>query len=407
MMEPVKDASAPLLAGVTVLDFSRVLAGPYCTRLLSDLGARVIKVERPGEGDETRRGFRQVDPARSDQATYFIRCNAGKQSVGVDLAHPEGRGVALDLARRADVLVENFLPGVMAKLGLDYAAVSAIRPDIVYCSISGYGQTGPLSAQPAFALLISAVSGLMHLEQQGDAMPQPPYLQAADVLAGTHAFGAISAALLRRGRTGEGAHLDVSMLETLVAAEDITFGSVLNGGEEYPGPRAGMIVHAIGGRHLALQYVGGPQLWSRLAGAMGRPELATDPRFATPAARREHWPLIRTLVGGWLDGFSTIEAAMDVLRGARVPCAPVLAPREVATLPHLAERAAFPVVPHPTVGEVRVTATPFHVDGAPVTPSGGAPHRVGENTRSVLRQVLDYPEGRIDALVKSGVIVAP
>lgn len=280
-----------------MLDFSRVLAGPYCTRLLADLGARVIKVERPGEGDETRRGFMQIDAARSDQATYFLRINAGKLSVAIDLAHPDAKAVVFDLVRRADVVVENFLPGVMAKLGLDYAALAAVRPDVVYCSISGYGQTGPLSGAPAFALLISAISGLMHLEQQGDATPRPPYLQAADVLSGTHAFGAIVAALLRRGRTGEGAHLDVSMLETLVAAEDVTFGSVLNGGEEYPGPRSGMIVHGIGGRHLALQYVGAPQLWSRLATAMGRPELATDPRFATPAARREHWPMIRTIVG--------------------------------------------------------------------------------------------------------------
>jgi len=390
-----------------VLDFSRVLAGPYCTRLLADLGARVIKVERPGEGDDTRRGFTQVDPARTDQATYFIRVNAGKQSVGVDLARPEGRAVALDLVRHADVLVENFLPGVMARLGLDYAAVKAVRPDIVYCSISGYGQTGPLKGQPAFALLINAVSGMMYLEQQGDPAPRPGYLQAADVLAGTHAFGAISAALARRGRTGEGAHLDVSMLETLVAAEDITFGSVLNGGGEYPGPRAGMIVHAIGERHLALQYVGGPELWARLCGAMGRPELAKDPRFATPAARREHWPLIRTMVTEWLDGFTTIEAVMEVLRTARVPCAPVLSPSEVAALPHLAARDAFPTIAHPTAGKVRVTATPFHVDGASVSPAGPTPHRVGEHTRSVLREMLDYPEERIDDLLKRGAIALP
>lgn len=390
-----------------MLDFSRVLAGPYCTRLLADLGARVIKVERPGEGDETRRGFMQIDAARSDQATYFLRINAGKLSVAIDLAHPDAKAVVFDLVRRADVVVENFLPGVMAKLGLDYAALAAMRPDVVYCSISGYGQTGPLSGAPAFALLISAISGLMHLEQQGDATPRPPYLQAADVLSGTHAFGAIVAALLRRGRTGEGAHLDVSMLETLVAAEDVTFGSVLNGGEEYPGPRSGMIVHGIGGRHLALQYVGAPQLWSRLATAMGRPELATDPRFATPAARREHWPMIRTIVGEWLDGFATIEAAMDVLRAERVPCAPVLEPREVVIHPQMTARGAFPAVPHPTRGEVRITASPFHVDGAPVAPAGGAPYRVGEHTRAVLREVLGYPDERIEALTKCGAIAMP
>ena len=399
--------TTPLLDGLTVLDFTRVLAGPYCTRLLADLGARVIKVERPGEGDEMRRGFLQLDPERTDQSTYFIRINAGKQSIGIDLAHPDAKPLVFDLVRRADVVVENFLPGVMAKLGLDYAAVAAVRPDVVYCSISGYGQTGPLSDAPAFALLINAISGLMHLEQQDDPAPRPGYLQAADVLAGTHAFGAILAALVRRGRTGMGARLDVSMLEALVAAEDISYGGVLNGGAEYPGPRPGMIVHRIGERYLAVQTVGAPQLWARITGAMGRKDLVTDPRFATPAARREHWGELRPIVTAWLDGFAAVEAAIEALRAARVPCAPVLAPAEVAEHPHMAARHAFPTVPHPTRGEVRVTATPFHVDHAPVRPAGSAPYRVGEHTRVVLREVLGYADERIDALTRCGAIEMP
>src|SRR3990167_4697168 len=280
---------ADLLADVTVLDFTRVLAGPYCTRLLADLGARVIKIERPGEGDEMRRGYMQLEEGRADQSTYFIRVNAGKRSVAIDLAHPKGRGVVLDLARRGDVVVENFLPGVVQKLRCDWATLRAVRPHLVYCSISGYGQTGPLRHHQAFAHVINAISGVMHLEQQDDPAPRLGYLQTADVLAGTHAFGAILAALWRRARTGQGAYLDVSMLECLVAADDITYGAVLNGGEEYPGPRPGMILHGIGGRYVAVQTVGAPQLWPRLVAALGRPELATDPRFATPLARREHW----------------------------------------------------------------------------------------------------------------------
>jgi CoA:oxalate CoA-transferase len=394
----------PLLDGLRVLDFTRVLAGPYCTRLLADLGARVIKVERPAEGDDTRRGYWQLDPERSDQGTYFIRINAGKQSVAIDLAHPEARPVVFDLVRAADVLVENFLPGVMARLGLDYAAVSAVQPGLVYCSISGYGQTGPLSNAPAFAHLIGAISGLMYLEQQGDPAPRPAYLQAADVLAGTHAFGAILAALMRRGRTGAGARLDVSMLEALVAAEDLSYGGVLNGAAEYPGPRPGMIVHRIGARYLALQTVGAPQLWARITATMGRPELLTDPRFATPVARRERWAEIRSMIVAWLDGFASVEAAVDTLRAARVPCAPVLSPAEVAEHPHMAARQAFPTIPHPTRGEVRITATPFHVDMAPVRPAGGAPYRVGEHTRAVLRDVLGYAEERIAELGASGAI---
>ena len=396
-----------LLDDVTVLDFTRVLAGPYCTRLLADLGAQVIKIERPGEGDEMRRGFLQLDPERTDQSTYFIRINAGKRSVAIDLAHPDARPLVLDLVRRADVVVENFLPGVMAKLGLDHAALAAVKPDLVYCSISGYGQTGPLSTAPAFALLISAISGLMHLEQQDDPAPRPGFLQAADVLAGTHAFGAILAALLRRARTGEGARLDVSMLEALVAAEDVSYGGVLNGAGPYLGPRPGMIVHRIGERYVAVQTVGAPQLWARITTAMGRGDLVTDPRFATPVARREHWPSLRPIITGWLDGFPTVDAAIDALRAARVPCAPVLSPGEVAEHPHMAARHAFPAVPHPTRGEVRITATPFHVDHTPVTPAGAAPYRVGEHTHEVLQDVLGYDKAHIDDLETRGIISSP
>ncbi len=395
------------LDGVTVLDLTRVLAGPYCTRLLADLGARVIKIERPGEGDEMRKAFLQLEEGRSDQSAYFARWNAGKLSVGIDLAHPDARAVVADLARRADVVVENFVPGVVARLGCDYATLRTLKPDLVYCSISGFGQTGPLASWPAFAHIINAVSGVMELERQGEPEPHLTYFQSADVLAGTHAFGAIVAALFRRARTGEGAYLDVSMLEAVVATEDITFGSVLNGGDAYPGPRAMMVVHRLGDRHLALQFTGAPELWPRLVRLMDRPELATDPRFATPTARREHWPALRAIVGAWLDRFKSVDDALAALGAARVPCAPVLTPAEVAAHPHLAERGAFPVVPHPGRGTVRVTGAPFHLDGRPVGPHEGPPYRVGEHTRAVLRDVLRYDEARIAGLVAAGALALP
>jgi CoA:oxalate CoA-transferase len=397
-------AVTPLLEDLTVLDFTRVLAGPYCTRLLADLGARVIKIERPGEGDEMRRGFMQLDDGRTDQATYFVRINAGKHSVALDLAHPLAREVVRDLTLRSDVVVENFVPGVVTRLGCDYAALSAIKSDIVYCSISGFGQTGPLRSMQAFAHIIQAVSGVMHLEQQGDPAPRVNYLQTADVLAGTQAFGAILAALWRRARTGRGAYLDVAMLECLVAAEDITFGSVLNGGEEYPGPRPGMVIHALGGRSFAMQTVGAPQLWPRLLESMKQPELANDPRFATPASRREHWPALRAIVTAWLDTFASAEEALSALTAARLPGAPVLSPREVAAHPHLAEREFFPDVPHPTRGRVGVNAIPFRVDGERPKPAGGAPYRAGEHTRAVLTEVLGYDATRVEGLRKAGAV---
>jgi CoA:oxalate CoA-transferase len=304
----------------------------------------------------------------------------------------------------SDVVVENFLPGVMAKLGCDYAALAAVKPDLVYCSISGFGQTGPLRRSPAFAHIVAALSGLMHLERQDRPQPLPPYLQAADVLAANHAFGAIVAALFRRARSGQGAHLDVSMLEALIGAEDITFGAVLNEGEEYPGPRIGMIVHRIGDRYVALQTVGAPDLWNRLVVALGQPGLATDPRFATRMARRDHWPDLRHIVGRWLDGFKSVDDAVAALSAARLPCAVVLTPAEVVAHPHLGERGAFPAIPHPTRGEVHVTGSPFRLDGEAVGPRAAAPYHVGEHTRAVLADVLGYSGDRIDALLAAGVI---
>jgi crotonobetainyl-CoA:carnitine CoA-transferase CaiB-like acyl-CoA transferase len=396
--------AVPLLDGITVLDFTRVLAGPYCTRLLADLGARVIKVERPGEGDDTRRGYIQLEEGRADQASYFVRINAGKLGIALDLSNPRGREVVLDLARVADVAVENFVPGVAARIGCDYAALARVRPDIVYCSISGFGQTGPLRDTPAFHHIINAMSGIMHLERQTDPKPRVGYLQAADVLAGTHAFGAILAGLVRRGRTGGGAYLDVSMLEAMIAAEDVTYGAIINGGEVYPGPRGGMVVHTLEGGDLAMQTVGGPQLWARLCKTMKRPDLADDLRFATPLARRQNWPALRDLIVAWLDGYGSCARALEALRAARLPGAPVLSPLEVVAHPHLQARRAFPEIPHPGRGKVRVTGTPFQVDGQPTGPAAGAPYRIGEHTRQVLGDVLGYETTKIDELARAGAI---
>jgi crotonobetainyl-CoA:carnitine CoA-transferase CaiB-like acyl-CoA transferase len=402
----VSSADELLLAGITVVDFTRVLAGPYGTRMLADLGARVIKIERPGEGDEIRHTVLQLDPKRTDQSSYFARLNAGKQSIAIDLAHPQARDVVLDLVRNADVVVENFSPGVMARYGLDEAALRALRPDLVYCSISGFGQTGPLSSMQAYAHLINAISGMMDLDRGDEPKPRVAYLQAADVLAGAHAFGAICAALVRRGRNGRGAYLDVSMLECLVAADDITYGALLNGGTVQRQPRIGMVVHAIGGRYLAMQSAGAPHLWSRLVALIGRPELATDPRFATLIARRANWPALLQILRDWLNGFDSVDEAVKTLSAARIPAVPMLSPEEVVEHPQMAARSAFPEIDHPARGRVRVTALPFHIDGHPVAPGGPAPYRVGQHTHQVLTE-LGYSAERIEALQSLQVIEIP
>ena len=395
------------LTGITILDLTRVLAGPYCTRLLADLGAHVIKVERPGDGDDQRRNYLQVEPGRKDQSTYFIRVNAGKESVAVDMSRPEGQAVIHDLGKHADVMVENFMPGVVAKLRCDYETMRALKPDLIYCSISGFGQTGPWRARPAFAHIINAVSGLMHLEQGDEPAPRGSNLQAADVLAANHAATAILGAIIRRDRTGKGAHLDVSMLEALVGADSVTYAAVLNGGEEHGNPRPGMIVAPIGDRYVAMQFVGAEHLWPRFLAVMGRPELERDERFDTSDKRRENWGELRKIADAWLATFPSVDAALEVLSAARIPCAPVLRPAEVIATPHLAEREFFPEVPHPTRAGVRVTASPYHLDGAPVHPRSGPPYRVGEHTRNVLGELLSYSTEHVDELQRAGVIGAP
>jgi crotonobetainyl-CoA:carnitine CoA-transferase CaiB-like acyl-CoA transferase len=227
------------------------------------------------------------------------------------------------------------------------------------------------------------------------------------VLAGTHAFGAICAALLRRVRSGRGASLDVSMLECLIAADDITFHSLLNGGEVWRTPRAGMLVHSIGGRHVAMQAVGAPHLLSRLLVLIGRPELAADERFATPSARRQNWPAFAQILREWLDRFGSVEQAVAALSAARIPSVPMLSPEEVVGHPQIVHRSVFPEVAHPVRGPVRVTATPFHIDQRPVRPGGPAPYRVGENTRQVLNDVLGYSAERVEALQRERVVDMP
>src|SRR3954468_23306756 len=402
-----QNTQEPLLEGFTVLDFTRVLAGPYCTRLLADLGARVIKIERPGEGDEIRYTVFQLEANRTDQSSYFARLNTGKQGIAVNLARPEARELVLDLLRNADVVVENFSPGVMARYGLDAGTLRAQFPALVYCSISGFGQTGPLSSMQAYAHLINAISGLMDLDRGGETQPRVSYLQAADVLAGTHAFGATCDALLRRARSGQGATLDISMLECLIAADDITYGALLNGGPVERQPRIGMMVHAFGERHIALQTAGAPHLWSRLVALIGKPALATDPRFSTPQARRSNWSALQQVYREWLNQYRDADEAIEALSAARVPVVPMLSPEEVVDHPQLMSREAFPHVPHGGCGSVRVTATPFFVDGKPTHPLTGAPHLIGEHTHDVLANVLGYSSEKIDRLQNLGVIEMP
>lgn len=228
--------------------------------------------------------------------------------------------------------------------------------------------------------------------------------QAADVLAGAHAFGAISAALLRRARNGRGATLDVSMLGCLIAAADINFPALLNGGAVIRQPRMGMVVHAVADRHVAMQLGGSPAMWPRLAELSGRPELRDDPRFATPTERRDNWPALLEILGEWLGRFESVDQAVQTLATARVPGVPMLTSEEVIAHPHLAHRGAFPTVAHPVQGTTRVTATPFQLDGQAVVPTGPVPYRIGQHTREALIDWLGYSQERLHSLAAQQVV---
>ena len=233
------------------------------------------------------------------------------------------------------------------------------------------------------------------------------YLQSADVLAGVHAFGLVLAAVLRRQRTGQGAFLDVPMLQSLWGAEDIGIAAALNDAPVIKGPRVGMVIHTIKGRQIAAQFIGAGPTWERMLSAMGKDSPARGARFVTPAGRREHWPALHQHICDWLDGFDSVAAAVSALTAARVPCAPVLTIEEAMAHPHMAEREAFTSIAHPTQGTVRVTAAPFHIDAAAVPARGPAPYRAGEHTRAVLAELLGYSGAHIDALAGSGAIAMP
>ena len=285
-MTRVSTATALPLSGLLVADFSRVLAGPFATMMLADLGARVVKVERPGAGDDSR-GY---GPFLDGRSLYFARVNRGKESVALDLKDPADLAVARGLATRADVVVENYRPGVMDRLGLGWEQLG--RDDLVYASISGFGHTGPWRSRPAYDAVVQGMSGIMAITGAADGPPVKPGVPVADLAAGLYAFGAITTALLGRATTGRGTHLDLAMYDATVSLLE---------GAALAWLATGVDPQRIGNAHFAIApfdtfacadrditvCAANDALFAALAGALGRPELAADPRFATNAARHE------------------------------------------------------------------------------------------------------------------------
>jgi len=377
-----------------VVDFTTTIAGPHCTRLLADLGAEVIKVESP-EGDM----MRSRQPLRGGASTSFGQLNTGKKSVVLDLKQPEAVAAARRLIASADVLVENFRPGVMQRFGLDYPALKPVKPDLVYCAISGYGQSGPSAGLPAYAPVIHASSGydMAHLAYQ-DGHRRPDYcgIYIADVLTGTYAFGAIMTALYQRQATGEGQLIDVSMLESMLS---------LNLSElplaQFPGsfvsgrPVFGPIATKDGYINLS---VASERTFQNLAAAAGRPDWIGDPRFAKYPDRRANWGHLIDELEIWSKEKTSAEV-QAIFDRHQVPGSPYRTVKEAMEDPQLVHRRALAEV-HDSGGNFRVLNPPFRFSAATAAarPFVAA---LGEHTEVVLGE-LGYGPGEIAALVGPG-----
>jgi len=398
----------PYLAGVRVLDFTQYLAGPSCTRLLVELGAEVIKVEMPPWGDPTRAGV----PRINGRAGGFIQQNRGKRSLCVDLTTPEGLDLVKALVPHVDVLVENYSHGVMARRGMDYETLSAINPRLIYASVSGFGQTGPLRHKTSFDFIAQAYSGIMHMTGDPDGPPTFVGVGVGDTNAGVHAFAGIGYALYRRDRTGRGSHVDVSMVdalfhmqETAVHAVSMTKGT----DDEFVPMRQG--------RHYQPLSPAGsfkaPQGWivilctqnqvDGLWAAMGQPELAQHPHFRSNGGRLEHRDELTALIEAWMATFATDDEVIAALEAHRVPCGPVLSPADALEHPYFAERNMVREVHDERTGSFKVPGFPIKFSDRGPDPDLRASN-LGQHNREILRDVLGLDETSIDDLEHRGVI---
>lgn len=387
--------SSPPLRGLRVLDFSSMMAGPYCGRWLADLGADVIKVESP-EGDY----MRSRPPLREGHSAYFGHLNAGKRSVILDLKTAQGRSVAGELACRSDVLIEGFRPGVMRRAELDYPTLRAIHPALVYCSISGWGQSGPRAQQPAYAAIVHAAVGFDQAWQAGQtqetALPECA-VQIADVLAATFAAMGIQAALLARASTGEGRHVDVSLAEGMLSLMPL---EVARAQFESQLPRTSYrAFDAADGSFVVLPL--SQKNFNDLCDGLGLSHLKDDPRFCTPAVRVKHWEEMRAVVAAWAATRPASEC-VRVLEQAGVPVTLYGSVRSSLDDGQVLSRG-FLQKAHDPAGSFRIAGLPFQLDGERWSDGSSRPvPSLGQHTREVLREVLDLDPPSLDRLAGSG-----
>ncbi|MBI2728158.1 MAG: CoA transferase [Polaromonas sp.] len=387
------------LAGVRVLDLSRVLAGPWATQALADMGAEIIKIEQPGSGDDTRRMgppfIRDKDSGRDTDAAYFLACNRGKQSVAIDIATPQGQQLVRALAAKCDVLVENFKVGGLKKYGLDYESLKAELPGLVYCSITGFGQTGPYRKRAGYDFLIQGMGGLMSVTGERDGQPgggpQKAGVALADIMSGMYAALAIVSALRHRDSGGGGQQIDIGLLDVQVAvlanqAMNYLTTGVAPGrtGNGHPNIAPYQSFPASDG-HLILA-IGNDGQFRRMAQAMGRPDMAEDPRFRTVALRLENSAALLPVLEA-ITATRSIDEWVAVMEAVDVPCGPINTIDRVFADPQVKARGIQMALPHRSAGSVPSVANPIRFSATPVTYRNGPP-TLGEHTSEVLGRIL-------------------
>ena len=391
------------LDGIRVVDLSRVVAGPFCTMTLADMGADVVKLEEPGRGDESR-AF--GPPFHGGESPYFLSINRNKRSCTIDLKHEQGKAILRRLLDGADVLVENFRPGALARLGFGYDSVSAAHPRLVYCSISGFGDSGPDATRPGYDLIVQGEAGLMDVTGEAAGPPTRVGTSIADLASGLMAAQGILLALYARRTTGRGQHVRVAMLDAVASLLTYNTGiyfasgaSPTRRGNDHPSVAPYQTLRAKDGwMNLG---VANDSLWKRYCDAVDRPDLRDDPRFATAPARVEHRETLIPIIEA-LTAARTVREWMDLLGAAGVPCGRIRNVAEVCTNPQLVERGKVVERPHPTAGAVQMIGQPIELSDTPARIET-APPLLGEHTDEVLREA-GYSNAEIEALRADGVV---
>ena len=402
------------LSGVRVVDLTRVLAGPYCTQLLGDLGADVIKIERPGSGDDTRKFappfLKDADGADTSESAYFMSANRNKRSVALDISKPEGQEIVRKLILQADAVVENFKTGNLARYGLGYDDLKAENPKLVYCSITGFGQTGPYAERPGYDFLVQAMGGIMSLTGEIEGEPQKVGVPIADIMSGMFASVAVTAALRHAAVTGQGQYIDIGMLDTQVAwlanagMNYLYTGDLGRLGNAHPNIVPYQVFKTADG-HMVVA-IGNDSQFRRFCDSVDRADLYEDARFATNAGRVTNREACVAALQPIFDGRGTVDW-LAALEAQGIGCGPINNLEQVFDDPHVKARGMVAEVPHPAIdgAPAKLIASPLRLSGTPVD-IRRAPPLLGQHTDEVLGEVLGLDDAALAALREAGIIGA-